>query len=66
MRRITLATVFMRSRTPRVRAEAPSSERSTLTLSSRCCLNAQTVANWRKRTTTADLPMGQAAEEHGA
>jgi hypothetical protein len=43
--------------TPRVRAELQAKE-STRTLAVRYGLNAKTVAKWRKRTTTADRPMG--------
>ena len=44
--------------TPRVRAELQAAKESTRTLAARYGLNAKTVAKWRKRTTTADRPMG--------
>jgi transposase-like protein len=44
--------------TPRVRAELQASQESTRALAARYGLNAKTVAKWRQRTSTADLPMG--------
>ncbi len=44
--------------TPRVRAELQASQDATRTLAARYGLNPKTVAKWRKRTTTADRPMG--------
>jgi hypothetical protein len=44
--------------TPRVRAELQASKESTRTLAEQYGLNPKTVAKWRKRTTTADAPMG--------
>lgn len=44
--------------TPRVRAELQASKESTRALAARYGLNAKTVAKWRKRASTADLPMG--------
>src|SRR5918998_1951212 len=44
--------------TPRVRAELQASQEATRTLAVRYGLNEKTVAKWRKRTTTADQPMG--------
>jgi hypothetical protein len=44
--------------TPRVRAELQVAKESARTLATRYGLNAKTVAKWRKRTSTADLPMG--------
>src|SRR5918912_1113558 len=44
--------------TPRVRAELQASEAPTRALAARYGLNPKTVAKWRKRTTTADQPMG--------
>jgi transposase InsO family protein len=44
--------------TPRVRAELQASQEATRTLATRYGLNPKTVAKWRKRTTTADRPMG--------
>ena len=44
--------------TPRVRAELQAAKESTRSLAVRYGLNAKTVAKWRKRTTTADRPMG--------
>jgi transposase InsO family protein len=44
--------------TPRVRAELQTSKDATRTLAARYGLNQKTVAKWRKRTTTADQPMG--------
>ncbi len=44
--------------TPRIRAELQASQEATRTLAVRYGLNEQTVAKWRKRTTTSDQPMG--------
>jgi hypothetical protein len=44
--------------TPRLRAEFQASKESSRALAARYSLNAKTVAKWRKRTTTADAPMG--------
>src|SRR5690606_28412073 len=44
--------------TPRLRAELQASQESTRSLAARYGLNPKTVAKWRKRTTTADAPMG--------
>ena len=44
--------------TPRVRAELQASQEATRSLAARYGLNPKTVAKWRKRTTTADQPMG--------
>jgi transposase InsO family protein len=44
--------------TPRVRAELQASQEATRALATRYGLNPKTVAKWRKRTTTADRPMG--------
>ena len=44
--------------TPRVRAELQASKEATRTLAARYGLNPKTVAKGRKRTTTADQPMG--------
>jgi transposase-like protein len=44
--------------TPRVRAELQGSQESTRALAARYGLNAKTVAKWRKRSSTADRPMG--------
>lgn len=44
--------------TPRVRAELQASQASTRSLAERYGLNPKTVAKWRRRTTTADAPMG--------
>ena len=44
--------------TPRVRAELQASQETTRVLAARYGLNPKTVAKWRKRTTTADQPMG--------
>jgi transposase len=44
--------------TPRVRAELQASQESTRALAARYGLNAKTVAKWRQRTSTTDLPMG--------
>lgn len=47
--------------TPRLRAEFQASQESTRSLARRNGLNPKTVAKWRKRTTTADAPMGPRA-----
>ena len=47
--------------TPRVRAELQASQESTRALAARYGLNPKTVRKWRKRTTTADAPMGPKA-----
>ena len=44
--------------TPRVRAELQASQETTRALAARYGLNEKTVAKWRRRTTTADAPMG--------
>ena len=44
--------------TPRVRAELQSSQEATRALAAQYRLNPKTVSKWRKRTTTADQPMG--------
>src|SRR5215210_4818247 len=44
--------------TPRIRAELQASQEATRVLAARHGLNPKTVAKWRKRTTTADQPMG--------
>ncbi len=44
--------------TPRVRAELQRSQESTRALADRHGLNPKTVAKWRRRTGTADAPMG--------
>ena len=44
--------------TPRLRAEFQASKESSRALAARYGLNAKTVRKWRKRTTTADAPMG--------
>ena len=44
--------------TPRVRAELQASQEGTRTLAARYGLNPKTVAKWRRRTGTADAPMG--------
>ena len=44
--------------TPCLRAEFQASQESTRSLATRYGLNPKTVAKWRKRTTTADAPMG--------
>src|SRR5271163_3659756 len=44
--------------TPRIRAELQASKESARALAARYGLNAKTVRKWRKRTTTADAPMG--------
>lgn len=47
--------------TPCLRAEFQASKESTRALAARYGLNPKTVAEWRKRTTTADAPMGPKA-----
>ncbi len=47
--------------TPRVRAELQASKETTSTLAQRYGLSRTTVAKWRTRTTTDDLPMGPTA-----
>jgi transposase InsO family protein len=44
--------------TPRVRAELQAAQEATRALAARYGLNPKTVAKWRRRTTTADAPMG--------
>src|SRR3954471_4424907 len=44
--------------TPRVRAELQRSQEATRRLAAHYRLNPKTVAQWRKRTSTADAPMG--------
>src|SRR5687768_18276923 len=44
--------------TPRVRAELQASQEATRALAARYGLNPKTVAKWRRRTGTADAPMG--------
>lgn len=44
--------------TPRVRAELQASKESTRPLAEHYGLYPKTVAKWRKRTMTADAPMG--------
>jgi transposase InsO family protein len=44
--------------TPRVRAEFQRSQEATRALAARYGLNPKTVAKWRRRTSTADAPMG--------
>jgi len=44
--------------TPRIRAELQASKESARALAGRYGLNAKTVRKWRRRTTTADEPMG--------
>ena len=44
--------------TPRVRAELQAAQGATRALAARYGLNPKTVAKWRRRTTTADRPMG--------
>ena len=46
--------------TPRVRAELQAAQASTRTLAAQFGLNPKTVAKWRKRSSTADAPMGPA------
>src|SRR5215208_3947520 len=46
--------------TPRLRAALQASQETTRTLPSHYGLNPKTVAKWRRRTTTADQPMGPA------
>jgi transposase-like protein len=47
--------------TPRLRAELQASKESSRALAARYGLNSKTVDKWRKRTTTADAPMGPKA-----
>ncbi len=47
--------------TPRIRAELQASQESSRTLAVRYGLDPKTVLKWRKRTTTADAPMGPKA-----
>ena len=49
--------------TPRIRAELQASKDSARALAARYGLNAKTVCKWRKRTTTADAPMGPKTPE---
>ena len=44
--------------TPRLRAELQASKESSRALAARYGLNQKTVLKWRKKTTTADAPMG--------
>jgi len=44
--------------TPRIRAELQAAQEATRVLAVRYGLNPKTVTKWRKRTTTADQPMG--------
>jgi transposase-like protein len=44
--------------TPRVRAELQAAKEGTRSLAARYGLNPKTVAKWRRRSTTADAPMG--------
>src|SRR5215210_7564416 len=44
--------------TPRVRAELQASQEATRALAARYGLNPKTVAEWRRRTSTADARMG--------
>src|SRR4051812_24960173 len=44
--------------TPRIRAELQTPQEATRVLAARYGLNPKTVQKWRKRTTTADQPMG--------
>src|SRR5215212_6261851 len=44
--------------TPRIRAELQASQETTRVLAARHGLNPKTVQKWRRRTTTADQPMG--------
>jgi transposase-like protein len=44
--------------TPRVRAELQAAQKATRALAAQYGLNPKTVAKWRRRTTTADQPMG--------
>jgi transposase InsO family protein len=46
--------------TPRVRAELQAAQETTRALAARYGLNPKTIAKWRKRSTTADRPMGPA------
>jgi len=47
--------------TPRIRAELQASKESARSLATRYDLNPKTVRKWRRRTTTADAPMGPKA-----
>ena len=47
--------------TPRLPAELQASQESSRTLATRYSLNPKTVRKWRRRTTTADAPMGPKA-----
>ena len=47
--------------TPRIRAELQAAQESSRALAARYGLNPKTVRKWRKRTTTADAPMGPKA-----
>ena len=49
--------------TPRIRVELQASKDSVRALAARYGLNAKTVCKWRKRTTTADAPMGPKTPE---
>jgi transposase-like protein len=44
--------------TPRVRTELQAAQEATRALAARHGLNPKTVAEWRRRTTVADAPMG--------
>ncbi len=46
--------------TPRVRAELQEAQASSRTLARQYGIDPKTVLKWRKRTTTADAPMGPA------
>ena len=55
------------ARAPRIRAELQASKESTRALAARYRLNAKTVHKRRRRTTTADEPMGpKTPKKHGA
>jgi len=47
--------------TPRIRSDFQTSEESSRTLAARYDLNPRTARKWRRRTTTADAPMGPQA-----
>ena len=49
--------------TPRIRAELQASKESARSLAARYDLNPKTVRKWRRRTTTADAPMGPKARK---
>ena len=49
--------------TPRIRAELQASKESGRSLAARYDLNPKTVRKWRRRTTTADAPMGPKARK---